>query len=172
MTDTAIKAPEPSPDDAQLGMSDVMRVVVEWPPIIDDIEKVFGDLHTGPHQPVFAWGKIIYNPFAHKLEAELIAHEAMHGQRQGHNEMSILRWWTDYLQSASFRLEEEIPAHRAEYRQLLRMHGHHRGSRKHWLKVTAARMRSPLYGYNHLVTKQQAINYIALGPDEAMGAPD
>jgi hypothetical protein len=155
-----------------------MQIVVEKPPIYDDIAAVFSTIETA--KPIFAWGSIIYNPWAHQLGEELIAHEEMHGVRQTswsphvgfgikQDEPKIRQWWRDYLASPSFRLEEEIPAHRAEYRQLLRMHGNTMPKRKRWLLHVARRLRNPLYQYNHLVTLEQAKTWIELDDTEMKG---
>ena len=138
-----------------------MIILVERPPIWDEAIKVF-DLEK--HKPIFAWGpETIYNPYDHKLTTDMIAHEDMHMQRQG---KTVAFWWRDYLASANFRLEEEIPAHRAEYRQLLRDYGNTRNNRRRLLSRVAARFRNPLYGYNHLVSMEQAKVWIALDEDE------
>ena len=137
-----------------------MNIIKERPPIYPALAAIF-DLEK--HKPIFAWGTVIYNPFGHPLEQtpELIAHEQMHGMRQlgikhlafassSSDEQRIRLWWQDYIELLSFRLEEEIPAHRAEYRQLLRMHGNTRANRRHHLTAIAKRLRNPLDGDNHL----------------------
>ena len=158
----------------------MLKILNERPPNWNDICAVF-DVER--HKPIFAWGFFAYNPFGHQLELmpELIAHEEMHGLRQNcgpgagmaagteQNERRIRLWWADYLASPSFRLEEEIPAHRAEYRQLLRIHGNDRPNRRRWLRHVADRLRNPLYGYNHLVTGKQAKRFIELDETEAKG---
>jgi hypothetical protein len=155
-----------------------MKIVTERPPIYPAIAAVF-DVER--HKPIFAWGTVIYNPFKHDIEStpELIAHEEMHGYRQigklplgemtDAHDQRIRLWWSDYLASPSFRLEEEIPAHRAEYRQLLRMHGNTRRNRRIHLVKVAQRMRNPLYGYNHLFSMEQAKGWIELDDTEMKG---
>ena len=156
-----------------------MQILVERPPIWDDIVRVF-DVDLLVAKPIFAWGSIIYNPYGHKLGDELIAHEEMHGIRQTswsphvgfqikQDEPKIQQWWRDYLASPSFRLEEEIPAHRAEYRQLLRMHGNTRRNRRIYLTQVSKRLRNPLYQYNHLVSFEQAKAWIELDNTEMKG---
>jgi hypothetical protein len=154
-----------------------MRILTEKPPMWDDMAKVF-DLDK--HKPIFCWGRTIYNPFGHLLDKtpQLIAHEEMHSRRQigehwldegGHNDAKVRLWWRDYLASASFRLEEEIPAHRAEYRHLLRMHSNTRSNRRHYLTETAKRLRDPLYQYNHLFSFVQAKKWLELDETEMKG---
>ena len=156
-----------------------MDILKEPPPNYDEVVKTF-DLKG--YKPIFAWGNRIYNPWAVDLSEtpQLIAHEMMHGFRQlGRTpdamEMTpaditkINLWWRDYIDSKGFRLEEEIPAHRAEYRELLRMHGNTRKNRRRFLRETAARLRSPLYGYNRLFTFDQAMGYLSLDETEWQG---
>lgn len=143
-----------------------LQILVERPPIWDDAAKVF-DLEA--NKPIFAWGvDKIYNPYGHDLSKEpwLIAHEDMHGQRQGKTDAAIKLWWTDYIDSATFRLEEEIPAHRAEYRQMLRSYENNRANRRRFLKQVAQRLRNPLYKYSHLFSMEQAKAWIALDEHE------
>jgi hypothetical protein len=155
-----------------------VKIINEPPPNYEEIRKVF-DVEA--KRPIFAWGTLIYNPFGANLEQtpELIAHEEMHGYRQlgplpfgaltPEHHSKIRLWWRDYLESPSFRLEEEIPAHRAEYRQLLRMYGNTRRNRRLQLIRVAKRMRDPLYQYNNIFSFEQAKFWISLDETEMKG---
>lgn len=153
-----------------------MSIINEPPPIYDEIVAAF---KLDGHRPIFSWGNCIYNPHSVDLskDHQLIAHEEMHGFRQlgrppSNSEMTpdeirkIMLWWKDYIESKSFRLEEEIPAHRAEYRQLLRMHGSDRPTRRRLLASTAKRLRNPIYDYNHLFNFEQAKAFLSLDETE------
>lgn len=115
-----------------------MKIVVDRPPMFDEINKAFNIINT---KVIFAWGDIIYNPSNFDIPPELIAHEEVHGKRQGDD---IEGWWQNYLQSPSFRLEEEIPAHQAEYQWMCK--NGNRGHRRKALKFVASRLAAPLYG--------------------------
>lgn len=118
------------------------EIVTDYPPIYDDIAKRF-DLHPND-SIIFSWGRLIYNPMDVVIGPELMAHEAVHGERQGNDSGSIQYWWAHYLMHPTFRLEEETLAHRAEYEYLLQ-HGN-RQQRRSALPRTAARLAAPLYG--------------------------
>lgn len=145
----------------------MQTVLIELPPMFDEMLVAFP--HLSKQQAIFSWGPYIYNPWNHVITQELYAHEDLHAQRQGAADLAIRRWWRDYIDSPVFRLEEEIPAHRAEYRELLRIFGNTRSNRRRLLRKTAERLRNPLYGYNHLISIDGAMETIALAPDEARG---
>lgn len=92
----------------------------------------------------------IYVPSGHDLPASLIAHEAVHCQRQA--EMGVDLWWDKYLTDPEFRYHEELLAHRAEWKHL--SENGSRQVRRQALKETAKRLASPLY--NKMVTLDQA----------------
>lgn len=116
-----------------------MRIVIDYPPLFDEIDACFRV--RGKHGVLYAWGDRIYNPSGVHVSDELIAHERVHGTRQGSD---ITGWWRRYMAEPAFRLEEEIAAHRAEY-EWLAGHGS-RNERRAALKRVAARLASPLYG--------------------------
>ena len=118
-----------------------MRVVEELPPLYPDILKAFPTIvHV---KPIFSWGATIYNPHRIKIDDGLMAHEGVHGARQGDNPVA---WWRRYLIDAPFRLEEEFLAHAAEYKWRLGDAGLNRHSRRALLVQIAARLSSTLYG--------------------------
>ncbi len=57
-----------------------MRVVHDYPPLMDEIDAKF---HVRGKPVIYAWGTTIYNPSNIDVPPQLIAHEAVHGQRQG-----------------------------------------------------------------------------------------
>lgn len=119
-----------------------MRVVVAKPPLFDEIDTAFG---IAGKPVIFAFGDTIYNPMGVRIGEELMAHEAVHGKRQGSD---VEGWWRRYIADPEFRLEEELPAHVAEYRAfcLNNTKGHARNARRLALHHIAARLASPLYG--------------------------
>lgn len=94
---------------------------------------------------IFAWGDAIYNPMGVDITPELHAHEGVHWDRQG---SAPETWWKFYIADPQFRLNEELPAHEAEYREFCRNNrtGNRRNRRRLYLHQLAARLSSPLYG--------------------------
>lgn len=130
-----------------------MRVVVADPPMFDRICAVFPDaVRPGV---IFTWGDRLYNPSNGKVTRELMAHEEIHSERQGKTEMEVVEWWNRYLADAGFRLDEELPAHRAEYQAYCKRHG---SGREKFLSHVAARLAGPLYG--GLVNLREAKNLV------------
>ncbi len=123
-----------------------MRIVNGKPPIFDEVDRAF---HIAGQPIVFAWGDVIYNPEGVTVSDHLIAHEAVHGKRQGRD---ILGWWHRYIDDPEFRLQEEILAHIEEYSYLI--NGANRASRRRALKRVSTRLGSKLYG--GLITSKQA----------------
>lgn len=128
----------------------IQQIVNDYPPLYDEIKAAF-DLYPDDFI-LFSWGTRIYNPTDTDIPTELVAHEAVHGERQGSGQQ-IIDWWKHYIEDRGFRLSEEIPAHRAEYQHILK-HGNRRERRKA-LKVTSDRLADPLYG--RLITPADAI---------------
>lgn len=106
--------------------------------MFDLIDAKFG---IAGQEVIFAWGDTIYNPLGVAICPALMAHEAVHGRRQGNN---VERWWLRYLDDAGFRLAEELAAHKAEFWHACRGVSHER--RDALLRHTAKRLCSPLYG--------------------------
>ncbi len=128
-----------------------MRIIRERPPMFDEIDAKF---HIADRPVIFAWGDIIYNPKGIPIPPQLIEHEGMHGWRQ--TDLGVEQWWRNYIDSAAFRLEEEILAHQVEYRALLR-DCKNRNARRACLKQTAKRLAAPLYGGMTTVAKARKL---------------
>ncbi len=124
--------------------------------MFDQIDRKF---HLAGKPVIFAWGDRIYNPARIDIPGQLLAHEAVHGQRQGND---VRGWWKRYIKDAEFRLAEEIPAHVAEYQWLV-LHAAKNGQlhmrqRKRWLlRQTADRLANPIYGYGGMCTRTHAL---------------
>ncbi len=116
-----------------------MRVVIGRPPLFDLIDAKFNIAKKGV---VFAWGDTIFNPHNVAIPLHMMAHEAVHRDRQG---ADIEGWWRRYMDDAAFRLAEEIPAHRAEYASFCERH-RDRNMRARLLHELAVRLSGELYG--------------------------
>ncbi len=115
-----------------------MRVVYEFPPLYDEIAGAF-DLRC--YKPIFSWGDRIFNPHRVAVDTALIAHEGVHGGRQGESPEA---WWRRYIADPQFRLTEELLAHTAEYR--VRCAGLTPNQCQAVLRMIARRLTSKLYG--------------------------
>lgn len=126
----------------------------------DEIAAVF---HLKPGRGIiFSWGADrIYNPDGVVVGPDLLAHEAVHGERQGTNPASIRQWWVRYLDDPQFRLQEELPAHVCEYQWWLQ--NGTRPERRRALKEIAYRLSSPLYG--RLIGKSMARDLLRRGQE-------
>ena len=114
-----------------------MRIIRGRPPMWEQVDATF---NVAGKPVLFTWGAVIYNPEGVAVSRELIEHEEVHAERQGRAPEA---WWVKYILDPAFRLAEEIPAHRAEYRAYCKRHG---SGRAKYLWVIAARLASPLYG--------------------------
>jgi hypothetical protein len=138
-----------------------MRVVAARPPLFAEIDAAF---HIEGKGVTFAFGDVIYNPHGANVTPELMAHEKVHGARQGGD---VEGWWRRYIADPQFRFDEELPAHIAEYRAFCANNtaGQARNARRMALHHIAARLASPLYG--RLVSYDEArrlIKAAALSP--------
>jgi hypothetical protein len=131
-----------------------MKTVFAEPPLMAEIDAAF---NVKGKAVFFAWGDTVYSPSGKRLPDCLIDHERVHGERQGHD---VEGWWRRYIADPRFRLDEEIPAHRAEYRWWARQPGARRPVRGFRSQLQfmeneiAKRLASPLYG--SLVTVAEA----------------
>ena len=130
-----------------------MNIIHRRPPNFADIVAVFPGASS--MDVIFAYAPDIYVPSGRPLPPALIAHEGVHVARQ--LEMGVEAWWARYLTDVKFRYEEELLAHRAEYRKLIE--GASRQVRRSALKMTAKRLTLPLYG--SLVSTQKAMEDIS-----------
>lgn len=137
-----------------------MNVVVSSPPNFDAIVERFPFARN--QGVIFTYGQTIYNPSGIAISSALKCHESVHAQRQGEDEEEIRQWWRRYLDEPMFRLEEELLAHRAEYRAFK---GWEKDSRKQAqeLESIAARLSGPLYG--NVLTLARARRLIVVDVD-------
>lgn len=115
------------------------EVVVGWPPNIEAIRAVL----PVSEQNIFAYRNTIYNPGDGYLGPELIAHEEVHFRQ--HELYGLEAWWDKFLEDPKFRLDQEIPAHRAEYRKFCELNKD-RNLRSRFLTILSKRLAAPMYG--------------------------
>ena len=115
-----------------------MRILEEYPPIIERIQETF-ELKG---REIFTWGDIIYNPKGVYISDELLSHECIHEEQQG---KEIEQWWEKYLTDEAFRFKMELEAHQVEYAVYCDKHKD-RNERARYLQAVATRLSSPLYG--------------------------
>jgi len=116
----------------------MIEVVNAYPPNLDIIRNAF-PIHSGV---IFTYGGKIYSPDSMVISPELHAHEAIHVKQQG-DDPDV--WWDKYIIDVEWRLEQEIEAHRAEWKYVLR-NIKNREVRAKYLSVIAARLSGKLYG--------------------------
>ena len=126
-----------------------MKVDAALPPNFDDILAAFPEARMPG--VMFCWGDTIYSPGSTSVADYFHAHEAVHAIQQGDDPAG---WWKKYISSLEFRLEQEIPAHRAEYQ--FRCKAQSRVKRRMLLRITAKKLASPLYGNLISVGKAKA----------------
>lgn len=116
-----------------------MKQVIAYPPNIETIDAAF--TVRGKRGIIFAYGDTIYNPDNIIVTESLKAHEQVHSDRQGKNPDA---WWEKYINVPAFRLNEEIAAHRAEFRQICQS-TKSREERAKCLQAISTRLASGLY---------------------------
>lgn len=122
----------------------MQRVIVARPPLFERIAAAFPHALT-QRGVLYSWGGLIFNPDGVDIHPALLAHEAVHGRRQGGSDTTVRAWWERYIAEPAFRLSEEAPAHTAEYAWFV-SHGAPRNDRRVHLRKIAERLSGPLYG--------------------------
>jgi hypothetical protein len=128
-----------------------MRIVNDFPPNINEIEKKF-DLDGS--MPVFAYGDVLYNPTGGPIADHLMIHEETH-ERQQKVYGSVQSWWKRYLEDDMFRLTQEVEAYRNQYKSVK---GFPRDWRRKLLKEMVKNLSGKLYG--NIVNEEQAKDLI------------
>lgn len=129
------------------------RILYELPPVWDAAVTKFKLDKMDDVKPVFAYAPFIYDPFCTDPPRCIIAHEEVHIKRQGNNPAA---WWRQYLMSEDFRLAEEILAHLAEYKVLVKgVRG--AAGRRDLIHSTAKRLCHPMYGYQPALPEHKAV---------------
>lgn len=118
-----------------------MKISFTYPPNITDVVKVFPAARA--QGVIFTYGDTIFNPGRVCIPAPLLEHERIHSLRQGTDAIGIEKWWNNYLTSKDFRFEEEVLAHKEEYRCYMESS---RKEQRRALRFISRRLASPLYG--------------------------
>lgn len=117
-----------------------MQIVRAYPPNIAKIAAAFPQATTYKHV-FFCYGDTIFNPSGAGISEALLAHEAVHSERQGDNPDL---WWDRYIADPEFRLAEELAAHVEEY--IVHTRGYSRPMRRRVLTDIAEKLADPIYG--------------------------
>lgn len=129
-----------------------MMILKTLPPNFSDIVKVFPMARK--QSVIFSYAPHIHYPAGGNLPRCLIEHEKVHITRQGNDPAA---WWSKYLTDVNFRWDEEVIAHRVEYK--IMAEGLPQKRRELALRHVAKRLAGPLYG--HMVKTDQAMELIA-----------
>ena len=119
-----------------------MKVVTGYPPNFAQIDEVFNVRERSG--VIYCYGSTIFVPDGGDVPPELLAHEHVHYVRQTDTVTLIEAWWAKYLVDPEFRLAEELPAHRAEYRKVCDT-VKDRNARNRALHAIAGKLAGPLY---------------------------
>ena len=133
-------------------MSEWAPVVNDWPPNIDEIRAALPDV---TERNIFAYDGKIFNPSGGKLGQELHAHEMVHFVQQA--AIGVEAWWVAFLADPKFRLAQEIPAHKAEYRTFCK-YNRDRNDQARFLRRLGQRLSAPMYG--GIITTNEAMKRI------------
>ena len=133
-------------------MGEWQEVVNDWPPNIDEIRAALPEVSE---RNIFAYDGKIFNPGGGKLGQELHAHEAVHFKQQA--AIGVESWWAAFLNDEVFRLAQEIPAHKAEYRTFCK-YNRDRNEQARFLRTLGQRLSSPMYG--GIITANEAMKRI------------
>lgn len=134
-----------------------MKIILDYPPNIEEIRKVF----TFTRRVIFAYDGNIYNPDRMPLTTPIVEHEKIHFEQQrriGNDE-----WWRLYLADPEFRVTQEIPAYRAQYRcaaPMIKKKDPHMGA--HLCLEYAKKLAEALSGdtYGHCISFDEALSFI------------
>lgn len=137
-----------------------MKIVKRPPPNAEAIEKVFPGVTSGTRPIYFCYGNTIYNPHGKPIVPSIIAHECVHALQQAR--MGEEHWWALYLTAKTFRFEQELDAHRAEYEHFRA--NNNRAFSRRYLRDISERLAGPLYG--SLATRTHAKALILTTEDE------
>ena len=127
-----------------------MNIVRGTPPNFKEIVAVFP--FAKREGVIFTYGDTVYVNGVPELPPQLKAHENTHIEQQTRpGNGGPAAWWARYLEDATFRLDQELRAHRAEFRTLKTLN---RNQAYRSLDFIAGRLASPLYG--SMITLQEA----------------
>lgn len=128
-----------------------MRVLKAFPPNYSAIRKAFPQIKGKPGI-LYAYGDTLYNPSSAGVTPWIIAHESIHMARQ--ELVGVEAWWAEYIKDPTYRIAEEILAHRAEYNRFRELMGYGKALDEYLDHTIIPRLSGPLYG--KLLTPAQA----------------
>jgi len=117
-------------------------VVASVPPMYDEVIDRFPAVIGAA--VVFSYGDKVYNPQAIRVPYEILAHEAVHADRQ--EIYGVEKWWDSYLTDDVFRLEEEFDAHLLEH-EMLQEWCRNRAERRQYEAIMSKKLASPIYDF-------------------------
>lgn len=127
----------------------IPRVIKAYPPNFNELAKTFPI--KGKPGIIYAYGERIYNPSGVVIRPWVIAHETVHCTRQ--LLYGLANWWIDYAMYKTFRLEEEVLAHKREWTEITNSSMSQR-DKSRYLAMMVERLSGPLYG--SMVSQQEA----------------
>ncbi len=123
----------------------MLNFVVDYPPNIEEIYKVFGKENIEGQPVIFAYGDTIFNPTGANISDDVRAHEYVHLRQHGHTREGAALWWAKYLSDPDFRRSQEIEAYQAQYQYYCRSYKD-KNSRARFLERKSEEFSSALYG--------------------------
>lgn len=115
-----------------------LKVLKDYPPNIESIKEKL----TLSGKEIFAWDGTIYNPSNGVLTTPLIEHEMVHFKQQNGKPEE---WWNKYLSDIEFRVQQELEAHKMEYRSFCKENKDRNKQAKYLFEISR-RLASPMYG--------------------------
>jgi hypothetical protein len=130
-----------------------LKIVSGTPPNFDAIKAALpAATRAGV---IFTYGDTVYVNGDEYLPPALRAHEAVHVGQQRDYPGGPEAWWGRYLTDPTFRLSQEIPAHRAELHAWPKTNRNRKAVEAYFI---ATRLAGPLYG--RLISISDALNAI------------
>jgi hypothetical protein len=125
----------------------------EKPPIYEACAKQFGvNWNNGI---IFTYGDVVHCKI--KVSPRKLVHEKVHVEQQ--LSYGVEEWWERYLKDATFRLEQELEAYRAEI-AWIKPNVHNLAEKRRMLSEIVTSLSSYIYG--NLLTSQQAKELLGL----------
>src|SRR3990167_7511232 len=135
-----------------------MRIVNENPFFLKKLHQ--HGLYPNLKRTIFTFGDTIYNPGGFKIHYFLLDHEKVHQKQQEDFVGGAEAWWDKYLEDKKFRLSQEIPAYKAQYKSICK-NVKDKNKRNEILIDIARSLSSSTYG--NIITISEAIKELKYG---------